>query len=43
MTMSKTAAPTTGKKPTPVEQPPKVIKCRLPRNYEWNGNGYTIK
>ena len=30
-------------KPKAVPQPPKVIVCRLPRNYERTANGYRIR
>ena len=30
-------------KTAPKAQPAKVVKLRLPRNYEWTGDGYIIR
>lgn len=30
-------------KPVREPQPAKVIRCRLPRNYTWTGDGYIIR
>ena len=43
MKKEKPAKLAVGKKAVPAPAPPQRIICRLPKNYEWTGNGYIIR